>query len=124
MAKILIVEDNEINRKLFERIVSSMGHETLTANNGREGIEVAAENLPDLVLMDIKMPVMDGSEALKALKAGEKTKKIPVIAVTAYAMKGDRERFLAEGFTGYIAKPVKRDDFIKTVKSVLEKKDG
>lgn len=124
MAKILIVEDNEINRKLFERIVSSMGHETLTANDGREGIEVAEETVPDLVLMDIKMPVMDGSEALKALRAGKNTKTIPVVAVTAYAMKGDRERFLAEGFTDYIAKPAKREDFIKTVKSVLEKNNG
>ncbi|MBN1444957.1 MAG: response regulator [Candidatus Omnitrophica bacterium] len=124
MAKILIVEDNEINLKLFKRIVSSMGHETLTANNGREGIEIAAENLPDMVLMDIKMPVMDGSEAMKVLKAGEKTKKIPVIAVTAYAMKGDRERFLGEGFTDYIAKPVNREEFIKTVKSVLGENNG
>ncbi len=124
MAKILIVEDNDVNRKLFERIVSSMGHETLTATNGREGIEVADETVPDLVLMDIKMPVMDGSEALKALRAGKKTKKIPVVAVTAYAMKGDRERFLAEGFTDYIAKPVKREEFIKTVKSSLEKNNG
>jgi len=98
-----------------------MGHETLTANDGREGIEVAEETVPDLVLMDIKMPVMDGSEALKALRAGKNTKTIPVVAVTAYAMKGDRERFLAEGITDYIAKPQKREEFIKILKSVLDK---
>ncbi len=125
MARILIVEDNEKNRKLFKFIISSLGYEVLTANDGKEGLRIAAEYLPALILMDIKMPVMDGNVAMRALRADEKTRRIPVIAVTAYAMKGDRERFLAEGFADYIAKPVEKGNFIKVLQKVLkEKKDG
>lgn len=121
--KVLIVEDNEKNLKLFRLIINSLGYETLTARDGEEGVRVAKEAVPDLILMDIQMPVMDGVSAIDHLKADEGTKGIPVIALTSYAMKGDKERFLEHGFIDYIAKPVSKDDLINAVKNVLEK-DG
>lgn len=121
--KVLIVEDNEKNLKLFRLIINSLGYETMTARDGEEGVRVAKEAGPDLILMDIQMPVMDGVSAIDHLKADEGTKGIPVIALTSYAMKGDKERFLEHGFIDYIAKPVSKDDLINAVKNVLEK-DG
>lgn len=119
--KVLIVEDNEKNLKLFRLIINSLGYETLTARDGEEGVRAAKEAMPDLILMDIQMPVMDGVSAVDLLKADETTRGIPVIALTSYAMKGDRERFLEHGFADYLAKPVSKDDLIKAVKNVLEK---
>jgi len=104
--KVLIVEDNERNLKLFNLIMRSLGYETFAARNGEEGVMMAKEIRPDLILMDIQMPVMDGISAVDLLKADEGTREIPVIALTSYAMKGDRERFLEHGFADYIAKPV------------------
>lgn len=118
--KILIVEDNEKNLKLFRLIVSFMGHEAITATDGEGGIRVAKEALPDLILMDIQLPGIDGISALKALRADEKTKDIPAIALTSYAMKGDREHILREGFVDYIAKPIEKDTFMEAVRKALE----
>ncbi len=117
--KILIVDDNEKNRKLFRLIVKSMGHEAVTAVNGKDGVEAARKEKPHLILMDIQMPVMDGIAALKILKGDEETDRIPVIALTSYAMKGDEEKFLEAGFDAYISKPVDAKLFQETIRSIL-----
>ena len=118
--KILIVEDNEKNLKLFKIIVESLGHETLTATNGEDGVMIAKEKLPDLILMDIQMPKIDGVAAFKLLQKDERTRRIPVIALTSYAMKGDRERLLEEGFSDYLSKPIDKNNFIAVIKKVFE----
>ncbi|MBM4140070.1 MAG: response regulator [Nitrospira sp.] len=117
--KILIVEDNEKNLKLFRSLLNSQGYETIEARDGEEGVRLAKYQKPDLILMDIQMPVMDGGTATRILKENPETKNIPVIALTSYAMKGDRERFLSEGFVKYIAKPIKLDEFLEVVRKYL-----
>ncbi len=117
--KILIVDDNEKNRKLLKVILLENGYETIDAENGRKGIEMAKENIPDLILMDIQMPVMDGIQAVKILRSDETTKLIPIIALTSYAMKGDREKFLDKGFDAYIPKPIDIDRFIEVIKEIM-----
>jgi len=121
MKKILIVEDNEKNLKLFKLILDSNGYISLLARNGEEGIRVACEQSPDLILMDIQMPVLGGVDAMRQIKANEKTRHIPVIATTAYAMKGDKELFLEFGFESYISKPIRIKDFLDTIEAVLNK---
>ena len=116
---ILIVEDNEKNLKLFREIIASLGYQTLIAREGEEGIRLAKENIPDLILMDIQMPVIDGREAFRILKAYPMTRDIPVIALTSYAMRGDKEMFLGEGFCDYISKPIDVKKFMNTIKSIL-----
>ena len=118
--KVLIVEDNERNLKLFRLIIGFLGYEVFSAKNGEEGVRMAKEMEPDLILMDIQMPVMDGITAMDNIRADEKIKDIPVIALTSYAMRGDRERFLQHGFTDYIAKPVGKDSLIGAVRKILE----
>lgn len=103
---ILIVEDNPKNMKLFRDVLQFRGYETIEAESAETGIALARERVPALILMDIQLPNMDGRGAMKVLKSDEKTRDIPIIAVTSFAMKGDRERFLADGFNGYVAKPV------------------
>jgi len=120
MSKVLVIEDNEKNRKLFTLVLGAIGHEPLLAENGEEGLMAAKKSRPDLILMDIQMPVMDGISAFKALQAAEQTRDIPVIAVTSYAMKGDFERFMAMGFSGYIAKPIDVKMFSKMVDEILK----
>jgi two-component system cell cycle response regulator DivK len=124
MTRILIVEDNEKNLKLFQIIIESLGYETLLAKNGEEGVRMAKEQIPDLIIMDIQMPVMDGISTLKVLRSNKKTKDIPVIALTSYAMKGDKERLLEIGFIDYISKPISKDSFIEVVEKVLGRKHG
>lgn len=119
--RVLIAEDNDKNLKLFKLIISYIGYEALTAKNGEEAVAMARTEMPDLILMDIQMPVMDGLSAMDILRSDEATRAIPVIALTSYAMKGDKERFLEHGFADYIAKPVSKDALIKAVKKVLEK---
>lgn len=114
--RILVVEDNEKNMKLFRDVLSATGYRTLEATNGGEAVDLATEHAPDLVLMDIQMPDFDGVEALRRLRADDRTAAIPVLAVTAQAMQGDRERFLAEGFDGYLSKPVNVRELIGTVR--------
>lgn len=106
MAKILVVEDNEKNRLLLRDILHHYGHEVLEAANGQEGLDLAWEHLPDLIFMDIQMPVMNGLAAVAALKADVRTQAIKTIALTSFAMKGDRERMLASGFDAYMSKPL------------------
>ena len=114
--EILVVEDNEKNMKLFRDVLSATGYRTLEATTGGEAVELAKEQAPDLVLMDIQMPGVDGVEALRRLRADERTAAIPVLAVTAQAMQGDREHFLAEGFDGYLSKPVNITELVGAVK--------
>ena len=104
--RVLIVEDNERNMKLFRDVLSAKGYATLEATSGEEAVELALEHAPEVVLMDIMLPDVDGVEALRRLRADERTSSIPVLALTAQAMSGDRDRFLAAGFDGYVPKPV------------------
>jgi two-component system cell cycle response regulator DivK len=114
--RILVVEDNEKNMKLFRDVLVATGFQTLEATTGGEAITMASEHTPDLVLMDIQLPDLDGVEALHQLRANPRTATIPIVALTAQAMRGDRERFLAAGFDGYVSKPVKVRDLIETVR--------
>lgn len=103
---ILIVEDNLANRKLFRDVLRMTGYTVLEASNGMQGIELAREKRPKLILMDIQMPVMDGIAAAGILKSDPITREIPILALTSYAMRGDKEKILQNGFDGYISKPV------------------
>jgi CheY-like chemotaxis protein len=120
--KVLIVDDDAMNRKLFRVLLQGSGYATIEAENGEEAVKTAKEKKPDLILMDIRMPVMDGITAFKALRREDATKDIPVIALTSYAMKGDRERYMAEGFDDYISKPIDKNGFIITAKRLLEQR--
>ena len=112
---ILIIDDNDTNRKLCRVILEQSGFRTREAANGREGLQAVRAELPALILLDVQMPVMDGLETLKRLKADPGTRGIPVVALTSYAMKGDRERLLTEGFSDYVSKPIDIDHFLEVV---------
>jgi two-component system, cell cycle response regulator DivK len=114
--QILLVEDNEKNMKLFRDLLQAKGYRTLQATTGGRAVELATEHQPDLVLMDVQLPDINGLEALGRLRADERTASIPVLAVTAQAMQGDRERFLAAGFDGYVSKPVNIVELVGTLK--------
>jgi two-component system, cell cycle response regulator DivK len=113
--QILVVEDNEKNMKLLRDVLQAAGYRTLEASTGGQALMLANEHRPALVLMDIRLPDMDGVEALGRLRMGERTASIPVLAVTAQAMKGDSERFKAAGFDGYLSKPLDIDELLVTV---------
>jgi two-component system, cell cycle response regulator DivK len=113
--QILVVEDNVKNMKLLRDVLRAKGYRTLEATTGAEVVELAAEHVPDLVLMDIQLPDIDGLEALSRLRADDRTASVPVLAVTAQAMQGDRERFLAAGFDDYLSKPVDIVELVETV---------
>ena len=119
MATILIVEDNATNMKLSTFLLESAEYTVLGATSAEIGLTLAREGRPDLILMDIQLPGMDGLEATALLKADESTREIPVIALTALAMKGDEERILAAGCDGYIAKPIDYKNFLAAIKSRL-----
>ena len=118
MSKILVVEDNPTNMTLTVFILESAGHYVLQAENAAIGIQVALEELPDLIFMDIQLPDMDGLEATSQLKADPVTKTIPVYALTAFAMKGDKERINASGCDGYLSKPFSHKDLLDVVQKV------
>jgi len=113
--KILIIEDNPKNMKLAVDILTKTGHTVLQAVEASHGLELADQELPDLVLMDIQLPGMDGLAATRKLKKGEKTGPIPVIALTAYAMKGDQQKIMAAGCDDYIAKPIRLQPFLDKI---------
>ena len=115
-AQILIVEDNEKNMKLFRNVLRANGHRTLEATTGEQAVELATVHSPDLVLMDIQLPDIGGIEALGRLRADERTASLPIVALTAQAMDGDRERFLGSGFDDYLSKPVNVGDLIAAVR--------
>ena len=116
---ILIIEDNEKNRKLVRDVLRVKGYKTIEAETAEEGIRLAIEQLPALILMDIQLPGMDGITALKQLKADARTKSILVIAVTASAMTYKRQTMLAEGFDGYQTKPISVKEFLGEIERVL-----
>jgi two-component system cell cycle response regulator DivK len=120
--QILVVEDNEKNMKLFRDVLLATGYRTLEATTGVEAVELAAEHAPDLVLMDIQLPDLDGVEALRRLRGDERTAAIPVLAVTAQAMRGDRQRLLAAGFDGYVSKPVDVRELIGTIRQHCDRR--
>ena len=118
--QVLVVEDNEKNMKLFRDVLLASGYRTLEATTAGQAVELAATHSPDLVLMDIQLPDFGGDEALVRLRADERSASIPVVALTAQAMEGDRERFLAAGFDGYLSKPVNVADLVATVEGYCE----
>lgn len=121
MAKsVLIVEDNDLNMKLFNDLLQANGYETIQTKDGREAMDIARRHRPDLILMDIQLPEISGLEITKMLKGDAELKAIPVIAVTAFAMKGDEEKIREGGCEGYIAKPISVANFLQTVARFLD----
>jgi two-component system cell cycle response regulator DivK len=118
--KILIVEDNEKNMKLLKDILEYYGYTTFVSGNAEDGIKLANENTPDLIIMDIHLPGISGNEAMKIIKANDKTSNIPSIAVTASIMEHDRQEIMSSGFNGYQEKPIDREKFVTLVKELLE----
>ena len=119
MARVLVVEDQDENLDLMVYLLTAFGHEALVARDGEEGLAVAALARPDLVVMDLQMPVMDGYEAAARLKADPGLAEIPLVAVTAYAMVGDQERILRRGFDGYLTKPIDPEVFVSELERHL-----
>jgi CheY-like chemotaxis protein len=117
--KLLIVEDNTNNRSLFRDILTFHGYEISTAADGQEGVALARELMPDLILMDIQMPRMDGMTACGILKGDPATRGLRIIALTSFAMQGDQEKFLAAGFDGYLSKPISTRELPALVKQWL-----
>ena len=117
---ILIIEDNEKNRRLARDVLQVKGYKTIESETAEDGLKLAVEQSPQLILMDIQLPGMDGITAMKQLKAEPKTKSIPVIAITASAMTHNRTTMLAEGFDGYQTKPISLKDFLGEVERVLQ----
>lgn len=119
MARILIVEDNPSNMKLFSLILDAMGHVVIESSDAAEGIRLAQSEVPDLILMDIQLPGMDGLEATRRLKSDPVTQSIKVVALTAFAMKGDEARMRAAGCDDYIAKPIRHAEFVERITGLL-----
>jgi two-component system cell cycle response regulator DivK len=117
--KILIVEDNELNMKLFHDLLEVHGYITLQTRDGREALRLAREHRPDLILMDIQLPEVSGLEVTRWIKEDADLRSIPVIAVTAFAMKGDEEKIRSGGCEAYIAKPISVSTFLETIEKVL-----
>ena len=118
-ARILIIEDNAMNRELMDYLLRSFGFETFKAVDGRIGFDVARRERPDMIVCDIQMPEVDGYEFAKLAGATAELRDIPLVAVTAYAMVGDRDKVLAQGFDGYVAKPIEPMEFIQTINAFL-----
>ena len=116
---ILVIEDNEQNLYLVKFMLEKNGYEVVQARDGREGIELATSVKPALILLDIQLPVMDGYEVARELRGNPELAGVPIVAVTSYAMAGDRERVLAAGCTGYVEKPVNPDTFINELQEYL-----
>jgi two-component system, cell cycle response regulator DivK len=117
--RILYIEDNYQNRRLVKRLLSKKGYEILEAEEGLQGIAIAARERPDLILMDINLPGIDGMEATSRLKSSPDLSHIPIIAVTAQAMRGDRERIIAAGCDHYLQKPIDKDELINTIEQFI-----
>lgn len=120
--KILIVEDNEDSRELVVKVLKNKGYLTVEAVDGEDAIEKAMGERPDLILMDISIPKLDGYEVTKRLKSAEEFRDIPIVALTAHAMKGDREKIIVAGFEGYISKPINVRELPDQVKAYLRGK--
>lgn len=121
MAKILVVEDNEMNLDMLSRRLTRRGHEVLIATDGAQGVKIAENEKPDLILMDMSLPVLDGWQATRQIKANPDIKHIPVIALTAHAIAGDREKCIAAGCDEYETKPIKFPILMDKVNSFLDR---
>lgn len=124
MPRILIVEDNEENREGLSRRLKRRGYDVVMAVDGREGVVMADSEKPDLILMDMNLPELDGWEASRQVRAGETTRAIPIIALTAHALSGDKERALAAGCTDYHTKPVELSKLLEQIESILRQAGG
>lgn len=124
MLKILVVEDNEMNRDMLSRRLQRKGYQIVVAIDGKEGIALAHSETPDLILMDLRLPEIDGWQATRTLKADEATRSIPIIALTAHAMAGDREKALEAGCDDYDTKPVDFARLYGKILALLEKDDS
>ena len=122
MAKILLVEDNEMNRDMLSRRLVRNGHEVSIAVDGQQGVDMALSQLPDLILMDMSLPVIDGWEATRQIRANDATRRIPVIALTAHAMAGDREKAMEAGCDDYDTKPVEISRLLGKITALLATK--
>ncbi|MDQ1473099.1 MAG: hypothetical protein QOJ99_4579 [Bryobacterales bacterium] len=122
MARILLVEDNEMNRDMLSRRLIRRGYEMLLANDGQQGIDVASAELPDLILMDMSLPVLTGWEATQILKHRPETAQIPVVALTAHALSSDREKAMDAGCNGYETKPVELPRLLETIEKLLRER--
>jgi CheY-like chemotaxis protein len=123
-ARILVIEDNAANLELITYLLKAFGHTTIVARDGEEGLRIARTRLPDLILCDLALPKLDGYEVARQLKADPALKEIPLIAVTASAMAGDRDKVIAAGFDGYIRKPITPETFVGEVESHLRTQSG
>ena len=121
---VMIVEDNELNMKLFNDLLRANGFDTMPMRNGYEALEALEAARPDLIIMDIQLPEISGLEVTRQIKANEALRHIPVIAVTAFAMKGDEDRIRAGGCEAYLSKPISVASFIETVKGFVGEADG
>lgn len=121
MVKILLVEDNAMNRDMLSRRLERRGFAVVTADDGQQGVEMAARDAPDLILMDMDLPIVDGWEATRRVKAGASTRGIPVIALTAHAMVGDREKALAAGCDDYDSKPIDFPRLLGKIEALLSR---
>ena len=120
MAKILLVEDNEMNRDMLSRRLQRKGYEVVMALDGAEGVALAASAAPDLILMDMSLPVLDGWEATRQIKAAPETRSVPIIALTAHAMSGDREKAIEAGCDDYDTKPIEFPRLLEKIQSLIE----
>ena len=118
MTRVLIIEDNDNNMELITFILESAGYETIRAYNGLDGVRLTNEVRPDLIILDIQLPDIDGTEVLKRIRSNNANDEIPIIAMTSYAMAGDREKLLATGCTAYIEKPIDPDRVVAQIESV------
>ena len=118
-ARILLIEDNKTNLELTEYLLKASGYSTLAAGNGEEGIRAAQKEHPDLIICDLQMPVMNGYEVVRELKEDPLLRPIPIIALTALSMPGDRRNVLAAGFDGYMAKPIDPETFVRTIEGFM-----
>jgi CheY-like chemotaxis protein len=118
-ARILVVEDNPANLALMDYLLRAFGYSVLVARDGDQGVEVAVTEHPDLILMDLQLPTITGFEAAKRIRADAQAPAVPIVAVTAFAMVGDRERVLGEGFDGYISKPINPETFGSQIEAFL-----
>ncbi len=122
-ARILVVEDNDMNMQLVEYLLEEGGFDILKATSGEEALQVTSDTVPDLILMDIHLPGMDGLSVVREMKGNGRTKDVPILALTAHAMRGDKDRFLEAGCDGYISKPIDVKTFIPSIERFLEPDD-
>ena len=123
MTKILIAEDNPTNRELFRELLKARGYDVSEACDGPEALQMVEQTQPDLLLLDIGMPVLDGFAVVRAIRENPRLANLPVLAVTAYAMQGDRERILSSGFNGYLSKPINAKSLAEELERLLNERD-